>query len=275
MYVIEDLLIDRALRGTLFDKATGEVIFTIDQVKDASLECSGETVFSTDAVGAKIAAFNRGKDAVLSGSNAIVNFGLMAAQLGSDKTNASVDKTVSVPKFQILQPVIAGETKKLVLKKVPAGVSGSEIKYIYALQNGKTIGKKYELGANTATNFSLNAASKTITLPTDGTITKDTYFGVWYNYLADGSVGNGAVEIMNTADKFAKGGIFDLEVLFTHPCNTNEKIYGHIVFDNAKMQDNVTINFSNEANHGFSIECMQDYCNPNRQLFRMVVPEAE
>ncbi|MEG1502113.1 MAG: hypothetical protein RR370_01850 [Synergistaceae bacterium] len=275
MYIIEDLLIDRALRGTMTDKGTGEVIFTIDQVKDPSLECSGETVYSTDAVGSKIAAFNRSKDATLSGANAIINFGMMAAQLGSDKTLATADKKITVPKFQIIQPVESGGVKKLNLKKVPVGAAGAEIKYIYALHNGRSIAKKYEVGATGATQFTVNAASKTIILPTSAEITEKTYFGVWYNYEADGSAGNGAVEISNRADAFAKGGVFDLEVLFVNPCNPNEKIYGHILFGNAKMQDNLTLNISNEAEHGFTVECMQDYCNPDRQLFTMIIPEAE
>ena len=39
MFNVENLIINRILRGTLFDKATGEVIFSIDQISDPSLEC--------------------------------------------------------------------------------------------------------------------------------------------------------------------------------------------------------------------------------------------
>ena len=273
--IIEDLLIDRPLRGTLFDKANGEVIFTVDQLREASLECSGETVYSTDAVGSKIAAFNRSKDATLSGTNAVFNFGMLAAQLGSDKVFATAEAKIEVPKMEILKPTGESGNYKLSLSKVPVGTTGSEIQHIYALRNGHSIAKKYSVGAAvSATQYTVDAASKTITLPTDGEITADTQFAVWYNYAADGSTGNEAVEISDKVDVFAKGGIFDLEVLFVDPCNTNEKIYGHVIFSNAKMQDGVTITFSNEAEQNFTIECMQDYCNPNRELFRMVIPDA-
>lgn len=265
---VNSFVIDRALRGTLFDKSTGEVIFSINQIKDPSLECSGETVYTTDAVGARIAAFDRSKDATLSGSNALIDFGMLAAQLGSDKVAANSSDTISVPVCEVL----TAADGELALAHVPTGTSGSEIKYIYAVNTDKSIGTKYESAATAdATHFKVTAADKTIDLPTG--VADGTQFYVWYEYAADGTAGNGAVEIVDSATAFAKGGRFDLEVILCDICDTNTKYYAHIIFDNAKMDNSVTINFNNEAEHGFTINCAQDYCSIDKKLFRIVIPE--
>ena len=86
---IENLLINRVVRGTLFNRLTNEVIFSLDEISNPTLECGGEQVYATDALGQNIAAFDRSKTASFSGENAMFNFGLMAAQFGSDKETAS------------------------------------------------------------------------------------------------------------------------------------------------------------------------------------------
>lgn len=275
MFDVNSVVIDRAIRGTLFDKSTGEVIFTINNIKDPSLECSGETVFSTDAVGCKIASFDRSKDATLSGSNALIDFGLFAAQLGSDKTTATNTAKILVPKFEEVKVTKNDDNKNvLALNKKPAGTAGAEVKFIYTVKQDRSLGNKYACGTDTATQFSVDADGKEILLPTgyDAETDGDTFY-VWYDYEADGATGNGAVEIINSAIAFAKGGRFDLEVIFCDICNPNLKYYGHVVFDNAKMDNSVSVNFNNEAEHGFSIQCNQDYCSAEKKLFRIVIPE--
>lgn len=274
MFDINNLIIDHALRGTMFDKTTGDVIFSITQPKDPSLECSGETVFVTDAIGSKIAGFDRSKDATLSGSNAIIDLGLLAAQLGSDKAVADSSNKIVVPKLEEVAATDGSESKKVLkLAKTPVGTSGAEIKFIYKINKDKSMGTKFEVGTED-TNFKIDAATKTITLPTSGyTYADGDAFYVWYSYEADGTAGNGAVEIVDSATAFAKAGRFDLEVIFCDICDTNNKYYGHVIFENAKMGNAVTININNEADHGFTINCQQDYCATDKRLFRIVIPE--
>lgn len=265
---VNSFVIDRTLRGTLFDKSTGEVIFSINQIKDPSLECSGETVYTTDAVGSRIASFDRSKDATLSGSNALIDFGMLAAQLGSDKKQASTSSKIICPIFEEVEVA----SNKIALSKVPVGTEGAEVKFIYSKNKDGSLGTKYTAGSSaSATEFVIDADEKEITPPT-GAANGDAFY-IWYDYEADGNANNGAVEIVDSATAFAKGGRFDLEVIVCDICDVNTKYYAHIIFDNAKMDNNVSINFNNEAEHGFTINCAQDYCSADKKLFRVVIPE--
>ena len=108
--------------------------------------------------------------------------------------------------------------------------------------------------------------SKEISLHTD--IEDGTQLVVLYKKQSEA-----AIQIENRADCFAKGGEFWLEVLFVDPCDTNVEYHGFLVFPNAKMSNETTIDFNNEATHGFTIEAMQDYCDTEKKLFYIVVSE--
>lgn len=266
---INDLIIDRPLRGTLFDKASGDVIFTIDQISDPSLECTTEAAEVRDAIGNLITEFERSKNASFTGSNALVNLGLMAAQFGSDKELASSDNKIVTPRYEMIElGATSGEVNTTItLNNEPT----EDLKYIYRLAPDKSIAEKYEVGATPTTNFSVNG--KVVTLPTSPEFTAKDRFGVWYKYEADGSENLGSVKISNTAETFSKGGVFDLEVLFADVCNPNIKYHGHVVSQNAKMDGNVTIGLNNEAAHGFTVKIMQDYCETQRNLFDIFVSQ--
>ena len=77
---LNNFLIDRVRRGTMFSDTTGEAMWSITQIKDASLNMSSETADATDAIGNVITQFDRSKNAEFSGTNALWDLGLSAAQ---------------------------------------------------------------------------------------------------------------------------------------------------------------------------------------------------
>ena len=257
MFNVENLIINRILRGTLFDKATGEVIFSIDQISDPSLECSGEQVFVNDAMGQKIAAFDRTKDAKFTGSNAVVNFGLMAAQLGSDQEVANADNKIILPAFELIE---VKDAAKVSLVNDPAG----DLKYIYSTHSDKSKNKAYPAAVE-ASAEAFSITGKEITLPT-GAFQVGDYVAVWYDRESAE-----AVKVTNTAENFAKGGKFVLEVLAADICDVNTEYYAYIIFNNAKMDNAVTLTLTNEAKHGFTVNAMQDYCSPTKELFTIAM----
>lgn len=258
MLNIENLVINRVVRGTLFDKNTNEVIVSVDQISDASLECSGEQVFTNDALGQKIAAFDRSKDAKFTASNALLNFGLMAAQFGSDKELASDQHKLIVPAFDLIE--VGEDATKITLNDTPA----SPLKFIYSTHTDKSKNVTYKVGATASANEFV-ITGKEITLPTNA-FTKGDLVAIWYDVET-----TEAVQIENTTTRFAKGGRFILEVLACDVCDINTEYYTYIIFDNAKMDNNVTIDFSNEAKQQFVVNALQDYCSVNNRLFKIVV----
>ena len=257
MFNVENLLINRPLRGTLFDKSTNDILFCADQLSDASLECSGEQVFINDAMGIKVAGFDRSKDATFTGTSAFINFGLMAAQLGSDKRNADAENQIIVPAFELIE---VKNAQTVTLQYEPA----EDIKYIYSTHPDKTKNETFKLAASaSATEFAISG--KNITLPT-GKFKIGDLVAVWYSRKT-----SEAVAIKNTAKEFSKSGRFVLEVLCTDFCDTNKVYYTYIIFNNAKLDNALSINFNNEATHQFTINAMQDYCSANNELFTIIV----
>lgn len=260
MFNIDNLVINRPVRGTFFDGATSDVLVSIDQITEASLECSGEQVYVNDAIGQKIASFDRSKDATFTCTNALINFGLMAAQFGSDKKVASAEDKIIVPAFELIE--VKGAADTITLQHTPA----SDVKYIYATNKDKSRSVKYEV-ATAASETAFSISDKTITLPT-GKFSVGDRVAVWYDRESEN-----AMELTNSTTKFAKSGRFVLEALGCDICDQSTEYYIYIIFNNSKLDNNVTVDFSNEANHQFTVNALQDYCSIDNKLFSIVVAE--
>ena len=256
---LNNFVIDRVRRGTMFSDTTGEVLWSITQVKDASLKMSGETVDATDAIGSIITQFDRAKNAEFTGSNALWDLGLSAAQFGSKKEVASTGNTISTPAYA--QLTVSGG--KVVLPRIPVGTTGSEIKYIYGLNGDSTLGTKYSLGTTiSATEFTLNAATKTITVPTG--VTGD--IAVFYEYAA-----TEAIKLQNNAVDFPTAGRFVLEVIGKDTCDQSATYVAMVVFPKAKLKIDSDLGFQTDSAHSFTMTTMQDYCDLQKNLFNIYI----
>ena len=259
MFDITNFLIDRVRRGTMFSDTTGEALWSITQIKDASLNMTSETSDVTDAIGNVITQFDRSKNAEFSATNALWDFNLSAAQFGSEKQIASSTNKIVVPVYE--QLVVADG--KIKLSHVPVGATGAEIKYIYALNNDSTLGTKYTIGtAASATEFTINAAEMEITVPTDVT----GNIAVFYEYEAEE-----AVMLQNNASDFPKAGKFVLEVIGKDTCDKTATYVSYIVFPNAKLKTDMDLSFATDAGHPFTMQMMQDYCDLEKRLFNIYI----
>lgn len=258
---LNNFLIDRVRRGTMFSDTTGEAMWSITQIKDASLNMTSETADVTDAIGNVITQFDRSKNAEFSGTNALWDLGLSAAQFGSEKQVADSDNKIVVPVYE--QLVVADG--KIVLSHVPVGTKNAEVKYIYALNSDSTLGTKYALGAGVnEKEFTLNAEQKTITVPTGVT----GNIAVFYEYESEN-----AVMLQNNASDFPKAGKFVLEVIGKDTCDKTATYVAYIVFPNAKLKTDMDLSFSTDGGHPFSMQMMQDYCDLEKRLFNIYIAQ--
>ena len=243
----------------MFSTATGEALWSITQINDASINMASETSEVVDAVGNKITEFDRSKSCEISGSNALWDLDLSAAQWGSEKNVATESNIIKAPAYEQLR-ITNGQ---VVLKHVPVGTAGAEIKWIYKLNDDSSLGQKYGLSsAASATEFALDAANKTITTPTGLT----GNIAVFYDYNS-----TEAIEIHNNAVDFPKAGRFHLEVLGKDTCNPTEVYVATIVFPNAKLKYDGDLGLQSDSGHPFTITCMQDYCDLEKRLFTCYV----
>lgn len=267
---INNFVINRVRRATMFSTTNGEALWNINQVTDPSLNITTETEDAVDAIGARIMQFDRAKNAEFSAQNSLFDLGLAAAQFGTEKEVATEQKKVVMPKWE--EVTLTAEdvsTKAITLDEIPAGTSGAEIPFIYSLNGDGTLKAKYALGSTAnATNFTLTAASKRVGLPT-GLVAGDRLW-IPYEFAADAGVG-----VSNSAVNFPKAGKFVMEVLGSDVCDVTKQYYAYIVFPNAKLAGEVDLSFTTDGAHPFTIQAMQDYCDPEKRLFSILIPDSE
>ena len=264
---INNFVIDRAVRGTMFSTTDGKALWSINQVEEPSLKVTVDTKDALDALGTPIMTFERGKKAQFTASNSLFDLALAAAQFGSAKQVATSQNKLTVPKFEEIT-LNAGYTT-VTLSEVPVGTAAAEITYIYGLNGDETLGTAYALAATAdATHFALDAATKALTPPTG--LVAGTRLMVMYNYASAE-----AVAVYNSAKDFPAAGRFVLEVLGCDVCDITQKYRAYIIFPQAKLLSEVDIGFSTDSKHPFTIEAMQQYCDKTKKLFEIVVPDGD
>lgn len=204
--------------------------------------------------------FERSKTATFSATNAIFDLSLLAAQMGTEKEIASSETKIVTPCFETVT-VEAGKTQ-YTLKHVPT----EEVTYIYTLNGDDTIGTSYSAAtAASATEFVYASGGK-ITVPTG--FKAGDQFIVIYDYES-----SAAVSVTNSAKNFPKAGKGILEVLGCDVCSPTDLIYAYLIFPNAKLSSTVDITLATEGGMPFTIELAQGYCDKEKKLFQLIVPD--
>lgn len=246
--------------------ADGSYMWSINQITDPSLNITSETAEAVDALGSRIAVFNRGKSAEFTANNSLFDLGLFAAQNGVEVQDASVNAVVT-PKFEEFvaeESTTPGTMKPYQTVEVPT----EDIDMIYIMNGDGTLGTPITSDTTAgAGKFAYNSSTHTITLPTD--TTAGTRFMILYEYTEDA-----ATYVTGDAVNFPKAGKFVLEVLGADVCDPTTLIHAYLIFPNAKLDANVDISFTTDGNHPFTIQCQQDYCDAEKILYQLIIPEV-
>lgn len=272
--MINNFVIDRIVRGIAIAQGDsqdglikeGDVLFSINQIQNASLTVSSESTDAVDALGTPIATFYRAKNAEFSAENALFDMALMATQSGTVKQVADSTNVIIVPCFETVS-VASGDSAKTLAHTPKAAPST-----IYELKGDGSTGEKFTKSTSSsasASTFVIDINSASLTPPTG-------FVGdllVVYEYEADGQNSNDATSITNTATNFPVGCKFIMEVLGCDVCNQTDLIYAYVIFPNAKLSPDFDWSIATDSTHPFSLKAMQDYCSKDKALFSIVIPE--
>ena len=257
---LNNFVIDRIVRGVALSQKDDSVLFSINQIQNASLNCASESTDAVDAMGTPIATFYRAKSAEFSAENALFDMNLMATQLGTTKKVASSAAKIVVPAMESFT-VTAG--LKYELKHTPKAAPTE----IYAINGDSTFGVKY-VKATSASATAFAIADKTITLPTDVSVGTEMF--VMYEYETEN-----AVEVVNSAKNFPVGCKFVMEVLGCDVCDQTNLVYAYVIFNNAKLSPDFDWSIATDGTHPFSMKAQQDYCDKEKRLFSIIIPGDE
>ena len=267
--MVNNFVIDHVLRG-IMTKKDGEYMWSINQISNPSLNVSlSDTAQAVDALGTPIVEFDRGRSAEFSAENSLFDLSLYAAQMGRNVEVAGTDGEGKVTVIEV--PVFAEVSVKdgsYTLKGKPV----EEIKKIYVLNGDGTLGKSYDASSNASeTTFAYNEDEYTITFPTDAELKDNDTLFIMYDYEATEK----ATAVTADAINFPKAGVFTMEVLGTSVCDPDTLIHAYVKFPNAKLDGNVDYTFTTDGTHPFTIKAMQEYCDKEKKLFSIIIPDEE
>ena len=252
---MNNFVIDRILRAVGKSKA-GDVLFAINQVTNPSLSVTSETTEAVDALGSRIAVFNRAKSCEFSAENALFDMNLMAVQAGAknEKAKGAIIRGAvkEVPAFDSI------EDGKLAHTPVPA----DEVK-IYEVNGDGSFGAEVKKSADGGSDGGFVLEGTTVTGLDDG----KQYMAV-YEYDA-----TEAVAVVNSAEDFPTACELVLEVLGCDVCDQEKLIYAYLIFPNFKISPDFDWSIATDRTHPFSGMAMQNYCDTKKELYRLVIVE--
>lgn len=261
MFDINNFVIDHAVRLIMLSTADNSVLWSINQIQDPSLSCASETTTATDAMQTPIMTFERAKTATFSGTNAIFDLGLLAAQMGTTKEIATSAKKITTPAFETI--TIDGTSASYTLAHTPL----EDVDYIYSLNGDDTLGTVYT--ASTVASATEFVYSSGTIVPPTGLSAGDQLI-VIYDYESEE-----AVSVTNSAKNFPKAGKAVMEILGADVCDPTTLIYAYLVLPNAKLSSTVDLSLATEGGMPFTIECAQGYCDKEKKLFQLIVPNPD
>lgn len=243
-----------------FDPTTKQLLSRLTNVKEPTLNFSSEGTAVTDAQGAEIVTFYNAAQGTLSYTNAIHSFDLLAEQFSSEKIVATDEKKITAPVSEVLE--IVGN--KVILKYVPVGTTGAEIKYVQLINEENEFGETLEVSAAIAEGkFTIDAASKTLTFNagTSGRVIVD--------YEAEMSE---AISLAKTTDSMPPVRTLNLHCYFRNKCDSNIKYIGVIVFPRAQIDiSSVDVGLTPDGGHAVTYKLQKPYCDEAGKLCEVFV----
>ncbi|WP_024347386.1 hypothetical protein [Lacrimispora indolis] len=258
-----ELVLEKIRYVEEYDPATNELTGRYTQIEDPSLQTSADATDVTDAMGTPIQTFYRAQTGTFSFTNSLLSLDLLASQFGTTKKVASDSNKIVMPVSEV---ITIGSDHTVILKYVPVGTAGAEVKYVKVINSNNTFGETYEVSATAGEGkFTIDATTKTITLP-------DSVTGrVFVNYEKETST---AVQVTKKTDSVPEVKTLHIHAIFHDPCNKNLVYAGLIRCPRAQPDpSSVELNLTSDGKHSASYVLQKEYCSEDGSLFDVLVSE--
>lgn len=267
--------IDRIRKIVMFDGTESSALFSLGQVEDFSLSATVDKTDIVDALGVSIMQLERSKKLEMSGTSSLFDIALLAAQYGTTVDESTADNKFYVPRIEYYTYSATAATYALDYE-IPAALLGTGVaKYAYKVNTDGSVAAKYTYTAGTvgATSFKYATTDHVTTFTPPTGITAGDRFMLVYEWEANAT--DTAVRVVNGATNFSKVGRMFIECLFRDLCNKDTVYAGMIVCDNAQLDGNVDLSVKPDGKHPFKVMAMPAYCDTDKQLVTVIIPEAE
>lgn len=263
-FKLGDLIIDRIIVGVA-ETTQGELLYTLTNLQDATIDITSDSVDAVDGTGAVIKTFYRAKTGEFTATNSTVNLPIIGAMSGSDAEYASPQNALTIPMI-----ITTANATGTVLPGMTAEGKAGKIVVNAVAKNG-TLGDAYELAASGTTEktFIINdpasgSSDYTITFNPQ---TGDERWIVKY----DRQVNNNGVKIANRSDKFPKTVKLTLKVLIVDPCEPDVVRAAYVVLPSFQPSADISVSFTTDGTLDFSGTLQTSYCGADKVLYEIYV----
>ena len=266
--ILKNLMIDRVIDLTDYDRQTGLRRFTLPEVQDFQINVTTQEDEITDATGSPIAILESAKSAEFQGNSSFTNLELLAYQSAADDNILTKD----INGMEIIE-VLTITDGKATLSHTPVGTTGSEIEYVYVRNsdgtNGDYMEQSTEAAAATATakaKFSLSGKELTFDSSLNGT-------SIYVDYKFNATSG---MYFESLDDKFTTSSKIVVRVLCRNVCDDNMVTVLAIVCENAKLASAFDLSFARSETHPFTYRVMPAYCGTSgKSLYKIYVLDTD
>lgn len=258
-FTIDGIVIDRIQMGIAED-FSGNILYTLTQLKDASINITSESKDATDANGTLIKRFYTGKTGEFSATNAYIDFNILAAGTGSPKEVATNSAKIVMPGVKIIKK---GGEKTVTLK----GVKADTVTVVGMAGNGTKVANYTKDASAAEGTFSITG--ETLTLPTT-TAAEVADFVIKY----DREVTNG-VKVTNSANKFPGTIKLTLKCLAIDPCQADVVKSVYIVMESFQVSPDCELSINTDAGINFNGTLQANFCSSDKELYSIYFAEED
>ena len=249
-FSMDGIIIDRIQMGFAED-FSGNPLYTLTQLADASISVTAESKEARDANGTLIKTFYTGKSGTFTANNALLDFNIMAEGSGSPKEVATTGKKIVMPGIMS----VAKGTKTVTL----TGVKEGTVSVIGVSANGTMVAKFTKETAAAEDKWSITG--ETLSLPTSTTDANVAQFVIKY----DRDVTSG-VKVSNRADKFPRTIKLTLKALAIDPCSPDTVRACYIVLPSFQVSPETEVSLATDAQLQYTGNLQVAYCNASGKV---------
>lgn len=256
-FAINDIVIDRIQTAVAMNSA-GEVLYTLNQLNNATIETTSESKEARDKDGTLIRKIYTGKSGTFTATNALLNVNVIAEGTGSAKSVATDAAPLDVP---FIKRVKVG-TESIEI----AGMKEDTVKVIGETADGAMVTTYNKDTAADADGFAV--AGGKVNLPTDDGVGTFVITGV--RTITSGTA------VQNRSDAFPKTVHLLVKALGFQTCEPD--ILRAIYIDIPSFQPSPDQNFqiATDATLDFTGDMQVSYCgNEGRELYSMYFPDDD
>lgn len=254
--IANDLTITSLETITGFDITTGNFLFTLDELQNATISHTQEKEDITGKQGRKLNSLKKNKGVTVSGTNGMISGGLLELQVGGTFEN----KTTTVLWTDYL--TVASNAATTSYKAV--GAVGSEIEAVYVKSAEGTVGAALEQAASAAAGkFAYDPTSKALTFNA-GDYADGTEIVVYYKRRIQADV------LENHSDNYSKKCQLFIDAIAEDKCANIYRIQFYI--PKADFNGEFDLEFGDsQAVHAFEAESLSGACGHGGQLWTYTV----